>query len=293
MEKLWFGNTQHAQWVPAPADGQQVRERRVDELRFEKGGRWISRSRASSLRFLFNYPVEDASEYEGIEAFQRFAAGEYGDEFVRFTDVMKRDLNLFTEAWAAPGLAEVGHKAIYDTEPTFSSVTANSYMKPTRKATYQVTSSANALPTGSNSIFTLLIPEGFTVLIGATGSTTGTAVLRTRVIDDGPGNGAVEDVVLQADTDQPELSVAWSGVNAVQVYVTRTSTASSSITLASLVAQVLPGAYAPPWPVDRHYAGAGHTGLAFLDSAAAETYIMQDQHLVGAVIELAEVEAWQ
>lgn len=291
--KLWFGSETHAQWVPCPVTGMaRTQEGFSEEIAFDNGGIWIDRSAAGRASFEMEFPVLDWSEYEGLESFARFASGEWGTGWVRFIDPMITDQNLFTPNWAAPGLAEVGWKPVYDTTPTYSATGANSYQKPPRKAVYNVTSAANAVPTGQNSVFTLLIPPTHTLSIGGSGAVTGTAVLRVQPVNLNGTLATPVDITLTADSAAPAFSSTFSGATykAVRVYVTRTTTATSTITLTSLWAQMVKTGFTPA--ITRHIPGKGHTGLSFRGDANPVTYVMADRHLVGASIVLVETEAW-
>lgn len=293
-KKIWFGNVSYAQWTPAPAPGMtKTVEGFSEEIAFDNGGLWVARSAAGHASYEMEFPTQDSSEIDSIEAYQRFAAGEYGSDYLRFIDPMRADQNLFSPEWAAPSLAEQGHKPIYDTIPTFTTTGANSFTKPPRKAVYNVTSAINAVPVGQNSVFTLLVPPTHTLWLGGSGTVTGTAVLRVQPILLNGTLASVVDIALTADGTNPGFTSGFSGstYRAVKVYVTRTSTAASTITLTSLWAQVALTGTSPT--MARHIPGGGHTGLQFRGAARVENYYMASRHLVGMSASLVEVEKWQ
>lgn len=177
--QMWFGNVNHAQWVPHPQVGMTRTHTGYSEaIQFDNGGRYVSRTAASSLGYEMNFPVGDATLYAGIEAFERFASGEYGPDYLHFIDPMWADQNIMPEAWASPGLAEQGWKPIYDSDPVFSDVGVNVYNKPQRAATYTIDTPQNTQPVSQNSVMTFLIPPTNTLWFGGCGSVSGTAVLR-------------------------------------------------------------------------------------------------------------------
>lgn len=292
-KQMYFGNLTHSQWVPCPATGMnRSAEGYSDEIRLNNGGLWIERSSASHAVYDMQFPVQDSSIYEGIEAFARFAAGQYGTGYLHFVDPMVQDQNLFTEVWASPGLSEYGHKAIYDTVPTYGATTTNSYNKPARKPTFAVTTATAAVPVGQNSVFTLLIPPTCTLSLGASGTVTGDAVLRVQPINTDGTNGSVVDIIMTADTAAPAFSSTFSGTTfkAVKVYITRTSSSASTITPTAVWAQIVTTGVTPT--ITRHLPGKGHSGLQFRGDVRAEEYVMSDRHLMGASITLAEIEPW-
>lgn len=293
-KKIWFGNVSHAQWVPAPATGMTKSvEGYSEEIDFDNGGVWVARSKAGHTVYEINLPTQDSSEYDGIEAYQRFAEGEYGSDFLRFVDPMRSDENILSPSWASPGLAAEGHKPIYDTIPTFTATGANSYGKPSQKAVYGVTGASNAVPAGQNSVFTLLIPPTHTLHFGASGSTTGTAVLRVQPINTNGTLASVVDITMTSDASAPAFSNTFSGATykAVRIYVTRTSAAASTLTATAMWARVVLTGTTPT--ITRHIPGKGHSGLAFRGSARVEVYTMVYGKKVGASLELIEVEPWQ
>lgn len=287
--KMWFGNLQHAQWVPCPATGAQRSRTHYEERQdFMNGGVWIDRSTGGSVGYQFEFPVQDSSEYEGIEAFTRFQSGEYGEDYIRFIDPMVLDQNLFNEAWAAPGLAEVGAKPISREAVEFvdsdSGDVANGY--PARSAKFTVTSPAltppvDTGPGSQNSTFTLLVPPGYSLVTWWAGTVTGSGALLAQTMTAGVWSAA--SAVTSGDT--------FTSATAVRFFVGRTTSAASTITLSGLVAQLVPTGVTPT--LSRFIPGKGHSGLRFTGAGRVENYVMADRHLVGASIALQEVEPWR
>lgn len=291
--KIWLGNTQHAQWVPCPSTGARRTRTHYEERQdFLNGGAWIDRSTGGSVGYQFDFPVQDASEYDGIEAFNRFQSGEYGTDYIRFVDPMVKDQNLFNEAWAAPGLSEVGAKAISREPVTYSDTSASdvtNYGFPARSATFNVTTIPNSVPVTQNSVFTLLVPNGFTLHMGANGSATGDGELFSQTLSSGVW-GALASVTLSSGS--PAFTETFSGVDAVRFFVGRSGSNVSSVTLAGLWAQCYPTGVTPP-AMSRFIPGKGHSGLSFTGNGRVEEYVSVDRHLVGASIALQEVEPWR
>lgn len=284
--KIWFGNTTHAQWVPCPRAGMtRLKEGYSEEIAFENGGAWIERSKAWHNVYPMEFPVADAHEYEGIEAFNRFASGEYGDGFLYWVDPMYSNTNLFAPNWASPGLIESGWKNWGGDTPTFSDTASNGYGYPLRTATWTLESDANVFQGVAH---TFIIPPGYTLHLGATGSVTGTAQIVAQDSSD-----AFTAITPVAATVSPTFPVAFSGdtYRYARVGIRRTSTASSTVSLTALRAQILPSGSTPV--ASRHIPGNGSMGLSFRGTALPETYEMAQRSLVGLSTELIEVEPWQ
>lgn len=182
VDQMWFGNTNHAQWVPHPVTGMtRAHDGYSEVLQFDNGGRYVKRTAASSIGYEMNFPVGDSSQYTGLEVFERYAAGEYGSDYLRFIDPMWADQNIMPEPWAAPGLAEQGWKPIYDDPtPTFTNTGVNTFTKPMRAVSFDIVTPPNTKPTGQNSVMTFLVPPTNTLWVGGCGSVSGTAVLRAE-----------------------------------------------------------------------------------------------------------------
>ena len=294
-KRLWFGNEQHAQWVPSPKTGMTHSfENFYEEMALDNGGHWDDRSAASHSVYNLDFPVSYASELEGIEAFPRFASGEYGFDYIRFIDIMRADENLFNQNWAAPGLSIKDWVPIYDTTPTFVATGANVYGKPFTKAVFNLSGVANAVPTKPNSVFTLLIPPTHKIAIGASYQSTGTGVIRIQPVNLDGTLAAVVNLATSTDASAPTLSATFSGATyrSVRIYLTQTSAGAATATVSALWAQCVPIAQTPV--ISRHIPGKGHSGLGFSGGAFVESYVAVNRFgkRVGASITLKEKQPW-
>ena len=150
-KKMWFGTAQFAQWVPCPSTG--MKRDLVgfsDEINFENAGVWIEESAGFHAEYSMDFPVSDASDYNGIEAFNRFAAREHGDGYLRFVDPMQSDQNILNPSWASPGLLREGWKNIISpTDPSFVDsfpTTPSVYGKPRYSSLFNITTPINTPP---------------------------------------------------------------------------------------------------------------------------------------------------
>lgn len=292
---IWFGIPgQHMQWCPAPLAGAQASNINfVESMAFENGGADVSRSKQYRKQYNFSF-TGLTEELDGINVYNKFASGFYGDGLFYFADPYAFETNLFPAAWASPGLIEQGWENIYDTTPTFANTSSNSYNQPLRKATWTVTSTAGAVPTTANGVAIIPIPPTHTLNIGASGAKTGTAVVRVVPINTDGTDATAVDLTLLTDTSSTRMNATFAGSSyqAVKVYITRTSSTGSTITLTSLMARLietgksltLTGSHAP---------GEGHSGLEFLDDARVETYTYMFPPRKGLSTNLLEVGAWR
>jgi hypothetical protein len=303
IEDLWFGNTQLFQNLPMPARITRSRLGYVETMSFEDGGGAVARSRAYQQEFEMVYPWGEASGQASIEAFADYAAGEYGDQLCWFANPMAYDTNLVPRFWASPGLIEAnfpsGWPNISTGTPVWSATASNSYAQPARKGTWPVTTAANATPLTDETIpyFIIPIPPHRTLHIGFTGAATGTAVVVVESWANGAATaGATATLTPLAETGGTRMNATVSGASYAyaKVYVTRTSSAASTITLISMMAQLWETGDTPTL-TGPHVRGQGHTGLEFVDGAAVEewTDASAGKHYKGLSARLLEVGAWR
>jgi hypothetical protein len=287
---MWFGTTSHMQWVPCPLiDSAVTRNRYVERMQFENGGGDVARSNGYQMEYNLTF-TGLAHELEGIDAFNKFASGFYGSGFIYMAHPAAYETNLFSAAWATPGLIEQGWVNNFDTTATFSNTASNSYNLPPRSAVIPVTVSSG----GFYKKFIIPIPPTHTLHLGATGSATGSAVVRVRPITTSYSYGSTTDLTLISTSSSTRMNASFAGSSyvAVEVYITRTSSATSTITLTSLMARLYKTGITPNL-TGNHYQGEGSTGLMFADDAIVENYSYMFPPRKGISTTLVEVEAWR
>lgn len=301
--QLWFGivggtNT-HFGWVPQP--DLPVRNRRVsymEQMGFENGGAAVARSTAFHREFVFNVGLQQSSGVDGLDVYADFAAGLFGSGLMYFADPFYFEQNLAAPQWANPSLAELDWPAPVAGSVSYGATAANSYLQPRRKATWTITTAANATPLTDATIPFLVvpIPPDMTLHVGVTGAATGTAVCRVESwVNDATSAGATSSLTLLAETGSTRLNatVAGSSYAFAKIFFTRTSSAASTITPISLMAQLWPSGVTPTL-TGNHVPGRGHTGLQFADDAVAEDYRVVSGGVPyrGLSTRLLEVGAW-
>lgn len=259
--------------------------------RFESGGLGSVASFGMSRRYDFNFTAITPDE---LEPFKRLRMGSYGSGLVYLAHPQAKRRNLFSPHWAEPGLLEVGDwPDIYDTAPSFGAVSTNSYDQPLRKATWTITNT-NTPPSGSACRFIIPIGPDETLWLGASGAATGTAVVHVDAVKIG-GATAGSSLTLLTDTNSTRLNASFAGSSYDYAVVDfrRTSSASSSLTLTSMLARLLPTGEAPT-TTGNHVHGEGQTGMRFAGDVWAETDLISDPDLSykSAGFSLLEVGAW-
>ena len=168
--------------------------------------------------------------------------------------------------------------------PTITGTVANSYNMPINTAVWNVLSSPNAYPTPTytfgNIPYALIpIPEGYTLHVGYSGSTTGTAQLVVEGYNTGVISTGVNVLTPLPVTGAQRMNFSISSTTAdyVKIYVRRTSNVASTITLNSIMAQLWPTGVSPNLN-GNHIEGKGHRGLKFTDTPTVESYVLFDPY---------------
>jgi len=289
--QMWFGiPNSHMQWVPCPLiDSSITRNRYVERIQFESGGGDAKRSAQYQMQYDFSFSGP-AHEVEGIDAFNKFASGFYGDGLIHIAHPAAFETNLFSAAWASPGLIEQGWKNIATATPTFASTNTSAYGQPPRTATWNITNQAG-LYTKS---FTIAIPPTHTLHLGVSGIATGAGTVRVAPIKPDNTLGTLVDLTLLSKSANVRMNTIFNGAEyqAVRVYITRTEDTPATVSITSMMAQLhLTGT--TPTLTDTHYQGEGSTGLVFVDDAIVETYSYMHPPRKGISTTLVEVEAWR
>lgn len=291
VNKMWIGGPgNHYQWVPAPSiDSTIQRNRNVETIKFDNGGGDVRRSKAYQLQYDFNFSGP-AHDVDGIDAFNRFASGYYGDGLMYVAHPATFETNMFGAQWASPALIREGWANIYTVAPSYVAIVSPGYNQPAYNATWQITTDAG-VPTKK---FTIPIPPTHTLHVGASGAATGAGVVRVRPIDTNGDYATPTDLTLLSGSGDTRMNATFAGsaYSAVEVYLTRTSPVSSTVTLQSMMAQLYKTGYTPSMP-SNHYQGEGASGMEFTDNAFVETYAYMFPPHKGVSTSLVEVGQWR
>lgn len=290
-DKMWFGLPgEHMQFVPAPLiDSTVTRNRFVESIKFENGGGDVNRSSQYQLQYDFNLSGP-AHELDGIDAFNRFASGFYGNGYIYLAHPTAYETNLFPAAWASPGLIEQGWKNIAGDKPIFYTTIANQRNQPKKTAVFNVTSDPGVFFKKA----TIVIPPTHDLHVGVSGSATGSAGVFVRPIAVNNVVGAPTAVTLLDAAADVRMNMVLSGAEyqAVDVYIARSTTDVSTIEVTSMMAQLYKTGRTVVPPTS-HMSGEGSTGLVFADDAIVETYSYMYPPRKGISTKLVEVEAWR
>lgn len=295
---LWFGNGEKFTAISAPP------RISVDAVGYyesdggESGGRWSARSFAAAKRIGLVYPWMAADEVGSAERFFDYRSGERGAGPFWLANPDGYDRNMFEPRWASPRLVELDAPNISAAGPVWAATASNSYDQPARKGTWAVETAANATPLTDATIpFTIIpIPPEYTLHLGCTGAATGTAVVRVESWADGASSaGASASLMLLSETGSTRMNATVAGATYAyaKVFITRTSSAASTITPISMMAQLHPAA-ASPTLTGLHQRGRGWGGLDFASDVVPMTLddVSTGRHYQGLSVEFDEVAPW-
>ncbi len=217
------------------------------------------------------------------------------NDLIYFADPMAMRENQFSPHWAAPMLALTGDYPHLGNYTANAATAANSYHQPARTISYAITHAASTLPTETYRKFLIPIPPGHTLRIGWSGSVTGTAYLRAEAHIIG---GAISPFTIapQSATGATRGTSVFNGdtYDYVTFGFARTSTAVSTVSVTSMMAQTYPNTISPGLS-GPHIAGVGQTGCQ-IDGDLIEEYIQADdmgnRRLKSLSFGLVEVGAW-
>lgn len=289
--KFWFGIPGiHMAWVPCPQIDSVVQKNRyIERIQFENGGGDMRRSPQYQMEYQINI-LDDAHTTDGVDVYNKFASGFYGDGLIYMAYPPNFQTNMFPAAWATPALIEQGWANIASDKPTFGPTNVSQYGQPGRTATWNVTDQAD---TYTKSV-KIAIPPTHTLWMGVSGLATGAGVVRARPINTDGSYGDPVDLTLLSKSGSTRMNTSFDGASyqAVEVYITRSADTESTVSVTSMMAQLHQSGGTPAL-TNTHYTGEGHTGLAFADDAIVETYTYLYPPTKGISTTLVEVEAWR
>lgn len=252
----------------------------VDVFEKQNAGRAVVRSNRYSKTYNIN--VDGLTQdLDGISVYNKYATGMYGNLDIHFFDEYAGKTNHLGLGWSAPGLVELGWKNIGTGTPTYANVTANTWNLPIRKATWTITTAANATPLTDSTIpfHVIAVPAGYDMNMSMNGNGTGTAGITIEYWANGATSATSTTQVLGSTMQTDDtLAPTWTYTDAVgtrsgyyKIFMNRTSSAASTLTLTQMRAVLFPhGTTAPLANV--WLPGEGHVGLQFTDSAMVESY---------------------
>lgn len=289
---MWFGTEQNMRWIETPDTGADSSPHGWStDATMINGGGFALNSWASHKRY--SYGWGDTASRELASVIHGFANGTYGRGLIYFLDPMFYETNLLPRHWADPSMA-LGDEApplLYDHEPTGSPVASGPNNLPTIATTYEPSAIGFIK---SDSLF-IPIPEGHLLYLGAIYTATGSGgVFASPQVSSGGVGVAARLEQLPPNGPSVVQAVPFSGVAGVRVWVGKTGSDASTVTLRALTARIVNpqspvgSIEAGPW-----FSGEGHSGCRFLGKPTLVNYTGVDGGQVGLGATLVETGAWE
>lgn len=257
----------------------------VAPIQFENGGGSIVRSADSQKSYALTYQghVDDS---HSIDTIMEYYNGEYGDGYLYMTDpaLIELGANLFRRNWATPAIIgnhlNPSYKPIHPGHGSSAPVTGG-YGAPNIAATF------TNLSTGqSGRMFTIPVPENYTLHIGWRGSISGN--IEFALYSDSVYIGDIVPSTIGSDGLYTD-SIA--GPTIAQFKIRQTSSGAGLLTMQSADAILLPTGETAP-SVGNHQRGQGVSGMRFSSSSIPYEYVNAERGIRSFSVELVETEEW-
>ena len=264
--KIYFGTQGYMQWVPAPdrnvARGGHGWSSRSDRL---NGTASVRRSAGNHKEYDFTWSTQ---KREAIDPVLAYANGDYGDGNIYWVDPWAAETNIAPDFWASPwkaGVDGINLMGKGTTKPDIVNTPTNSNGYPSRSARYTFTTPVTPRATW------FPIPDGYTLHLGAHGSTTG--IGRVSVQHDAVGAPLLQlPMISETSTSRTNMSFPGGAEGGgVTVSLEPLLTGGGTVTLSALIAILLPTGQSPApggWMT-----GQGNSGCQFSEPPTDMGYI--------------------
>jgi len=271
--KVYFGNSVKQVWIPAPKTGLSASSSAFfSDSQLLSGRAFVKRSAANHRRFnpAWTGPLNADSVSDSLHTIKDFFDGIYGDGPFYWLDPFAIDTNLLAPNWASPmlsvgdwgSISSIGTAALVDTP-------ANTKNYPYKSLQLTFDDVADA----STKFARFIIPTGYKFHFGWHGEQeSGDATIILRAYDRDDNSPTDFDTVPLAVTSATRTNKSISGTaySMVDVIIENPTASESVISIAGMIAQVLPEADAVAQ--GDFISGRGTAGLQFA-SAPSITYL--------------------
>lgn len=238
-KNLWFGTLERSGWFNTPASGADVSPQGwSDNGTLVNGGGYAFTSWGSHRQYIFEW--SGASSRKTAQLMHSYANGTYGRGLIYFQDPLTYDTNVLPAQVADPTIALEydGSSLVYGVEPTGAPALSGPNELPVRSATYDLTNVAAGFR-GSNDATYVTIPEGYSLLLGAIYTFTGTGgVYVSPQNTNGTIGAATKLTALSATTDKIVVD-RFSGVSGVWIWVGKSGAGASTATLRAMIGRLV------------------------------------------------------
>lgn len=234
IEDGWRG------WIECPLQGADASpEGWGTDGTLLNGGGYALNSFGSNKVFQFEWP--SSSSRQDAQLMKSFSDGTYGRGLIHFILPTLYDTNILTAAWADPSIAvdDEGRSMVYGLDPEGVPTSGwQTNMLPTQSAYYNLIAIDEGYRGDLDSLY-LPIPDGYTLVLGAFYSATGTGGIWARPVNENGTQGS--DVLLTPLANNSDVVVVdqFSGGRGVRIWLGKTEFGPSSVTVTALIARLI------------------------------------------------------
>ena len=240
--RLWFGcSAGNMRWMPTPLSGAEMSPEGWETGgTLLNGGGYQQNSFGSHKTYTFEWP--ESSSREAASLMKAYADGTYGRGLIYFVDPLLYDQNILPAQWADPSMVldYEGVSHVYGEVPTGTPTTnPKPNHLPVTSAVYDLSYITSGFRGVEDAVF-VPIPEGYSLLLGAVYTSTGSGGVFVSWQD---GNGTVQAAqrltqVSPAEVNQflPDMAINGEGV---WLWVGKTSSGAASVTITSMIARLV------------------------------------------------------
>lgn len=239
---FWFGTEERAGWFATPLQGADSSPSAwgVDGTLLNGGG-YAFNSFGSHKRYTYEWP--QSSSPETAQMMKSYRDGTYGRGLLYFLEPGIYRTNILPAHWADPSMS-INNEApslVYGVTPIGVPTSGGASLGlPVISAQYDLSNTpAQIAPTPDSSVF-LPIPTGHTLLLGAFYSASGSAGVFATPVNKNGTLGTSVRLSEKSNSDDTVVTDQFSGdIWGVRLWVARSDSSSSVITLAGMCARLL------------------------------------------------------
>lgn len=236
--KMWFGTRESMRWIDVPLSGADSSPEAwgADGTTLNGMG-WAANSRGSNK--VYQYEWAQSSTRRDAQIMRSYFDGTFGRGLIYFIDPLAYDTNILPARWADPSITVglEGPSLVYGVTPTAAPASATTNDYPAFRTTFNLSGVAAGFRGPNHALF-VPIPEGYTLLLGAAYTSTGTGgVFASPAQVSGAGTAVKLTQLDPAGTDL--VRDAFSGIPGVWLWIGRTDTYAATVSIRGMTARLV------------------------------------------------------
>lgn len=241
--RLWFGTLERMTWFRTPRPGADS-----SPSGWEAGGTLLNgggyQGNSWNSHKVYTYDWPESSSRQEAQMMKSYADGSYGRGLIYFVDPLIFDQNVLPARWADPSMALDwdGASHVAGIDPTSSLTTSGDGLGlPVQSANYNMLNTAVGWRGFEDAVY-LPIPTGYTLVLGAFYSATGTGRVLVAPHRAGltPGPTTTSLPQLANNTSPTTVGSTFSDIPGVWLWIGKTASGAATVRLSALRAKLVP-----------------------------------------------------